>query len=225
MFSLVERMGTSQAHFQLNESQIRYLIAQINTGNCTLSPSTASLEQQQLPLILNLDQFIELCDQLKIDINKLFENKAVLQKSSLIDGFPSKFNLTPAQISYLINQAKFDIKKLITIEQNLKKSGMQAKRFRLNSSQLAYLFVKQHIVHDQNITGLSTAQLIALYVLQQQSIKDEQMSLFSLTYQQIQQLALSQSNCLLYHSFGSNLFFYITLCRYDFGTFSIIIEF
>lgn len=193
LFPLVERMGTSQAHFQLNESQIGYLIAQINTGNCTLSPSTASLEQQQLPVILNLDQFIELCDQLKIDIDKLFENKAVLQKSSLIDGFPSKFNLTPAQISYLINQAKFDIKKLITIEQNLKTHRLKPQPFRLNSSQFAYLLTNHRIIHSHDIVGLSAAQLIGLYVLQQQSIKDEQTSLFSLTYQQIKQLALFQS--------------------------------
>jgi hypothetical protein len=159
-----------------------------------LSSSTAPLEQQQLPLVFDLDQFIELCDQLKIDIDKLLDNKAVSQKSSLIDSSKSKFNLTPVQIAYLINQARFDIKKLISIEQNLKKSGTQAKQFHLNSSQLAYLFANQRIIHHQNIAGLSTAQLIALYVLQQQSIKDEATSSFSLTYQQIKQLALSQSN-------------------------------
>jgi len=151
------------------------------------------LEQQQLPLILHLDQLIELCNQQKIDIDKFLDNEITLQNSSLFGSSKLKFTLLPSQIAYLINQNKFDIRKLITIEQNLKAQGIQAQQFRLNSSQLAYLFTNHRIVHSHDIPGLSVAQLIGLYVLQQQSIKDKQTSLFSLTYQQIKQLALFQS--------------------------------
>jgi hypothetical protein len=152
-----------------------------------------SLDQQQLPLSLHLDQLIELCNQQKIDMNKFLDNETALQNSSLFDNSKFKFTLSPSQIAYLINQNKFDVKKLITIEQNLKTHRLKPQPFRLNSLQFAYLLTNHRIVHSHDIVGLSAAQLIGLYVLQQQSIKDEQTSLFSLTYQQIKQLALFQS--------------------------------
>jgi hypothetical protein len=189
----VERIGTSQDYFQLNEDQIRSLIAQINMVNCTSLISNKALEQQQLPLGLHLDQFIELCDQQKIGIDEFLENKTALQKSLLLNNSEFKFTLLSSQIACLINQNQFDIKKLITIEQNLKTQGRKAQQFRLNSSQLAYLFANQRIDHSHDIAGLSAAQLIGLYLFQQQSNTDKQISLFSLTYQQIKHLALIQS--------------------------------
>jgi hypothetical protein len=161
--------------------------------NLTSLTSTISLEQQQLPLVLHLDQLIQLCNQQKIDIDKVLENETALQNSSLFNSSKLKFTLLPSQIAYIINQNKFDMKKLITIEQNLKAHGIQAQQFRLNSLQLAYLFANHRIVHSHDLVGLSAAQLISLYTLQQQLIKSEETSLFSLTYQQIKQLALFQS--------------------------------
>ena len=62
----------------------------------------------------------------------------------------------------------------------------------MNSSQLAYLLANHCIMHHHEKIGLSAAQLIGLYMLQQQSIEDDQTAFFSLTYQQIQTLAIMQ---------------------------------
>lgn len=187
--SLVEHIRTSQDSFQLNESQIRSLIAQINMVN-----SASLVSQQQLPLVLHLDQLIELCHQQKIDLDEFLEKDFPLQNASLYDSAKLKFTLSPSQIAYLVDKNQLDIRKLMFIKQNLKTRGQQ---FRLSSSQLAYLLVNHRIVHNHDNVGLSAAQLIGLYMLHQQSIKDEQTSLFSLTYQQIKQLALLQSKILL----------------------------
>jgi hypothetical protein len=141
--------------------------------------STLPSEQPQLPLVLQLDQLIELCHQQKIDINKFTNNEASRLKV--------KFTLLPSQIAHLIHQNNFDIKKLITIEQHLKTQDIQDQQFRLNSSQLAYLFANHRIDQSNEDVGLSVAQFIGLYVLQQQSNE------ISLTYQQIKQLAQMQS--------------------------------
>jgi hypothetical protein len=190
---LVERIGTFQNNSQLNESQIRSLIAQIEMVNWTASKSTLPSEEQQSHLILHLDQLIQLCHQQKINIDKLLDNEIALQNSSQINSSKIKFTLLPSQIAHLINQHNFDIRKLKTVEQNLKKQNIQAQQFRLNSSQLAYLFANHRIVHHHETVGLSAAQLIGLYMLQQQSTKDDQTPSFSLSYQQIKQLALMQS--------------------------------
>jgi len=190
---LVERIETSENTFHLNENQIRSLIDQIDMVNWTLLTSSLSFNQQQLPLVLYLDQLIELCSQQKIDINKLVDNETVPQNSSLFDHSKIKFSLSLSQIAHLINQNNFDIRKLIAIEQSLKEQDIQAQQFRLNASQLAYLFVNRHDIHDHAIVGLSVGQVIGLYMLQQQSTREDQTSLFSLTYQQIKQLALIQS--------------------------------
>lgn len=178
----------------MNENQIRSLIAQLDIVNWTLLTSTTSLEQQQLPLILDLDQLIELCNQQKISVDKLLNNETALQNPSLFDSSKIKFTFSSSQIAQLINQNNFDIRKLIAIEQSLKEQDTQSQQFRLNASQLAYLFINRRIVHSHEIVGLSVGQLIGLYMLQQQSVKDDQISsLFSFTYQQIKQLALIQS--------------------------------
>ena len=188
--SLVERVSAEQNYFQLNQNQIRALIAQMNAANCTLSTAT--------PLVLHLDQFIDLCDRLKVDMHKLVDNRAQLQTPSLIDS--SRFTLTPTQVAYMIKQAQYDFKTLTAIEQNLKKQEKKHQRFHLNSSQLVYLLANRRGILAQNVRGVSAAQLIGLYVLQRQIAKDEPTFSFSLTYEQIKQLALFQSNWLFQNS-------------------------
>ena len=165
-------------------NQIRSLFAQMNMANCDLSTT--------VPLALRLDQLLELSHQLKIDLEKLLSNRATLQKSPFVDSI--KFTLTPAQIAYMMNQANFDIDTLKTVEHNLKHGGEEHQRFHLNSSQLAYLLANRRTIGMQNITGLSASQLLGLYVLQRQSVTDERKYSFLLTYEQIKQIALLQSN-------------------------------
>ncbi|CAF5130193.1 unnamed protein product, partial [Rotaria sp. Silwood1] len=155
--------------------------------------STLLLEQQQSWLVLQLDQLIQLCNQQMIDIDRILNNETVLQNSSLLDSSKIKFTLTSSQIAHLINQNNFNIRKLLDIEQNLKQQSIQAQQFRLNSSQLAYFFAHHRIVNNQRIVGLSVAQLIGIYTLQQRSNENDQSLLFSLDYQQIRQLALIQN--------------------------------
>lgn len=165
-------------------NQIRSLFAQMNMTNCNLSAA--------VPLALQFDQFIELSHQLKIDLEKLLSNRTALPKSPFIDGI--KFTLMPAQIAYMMNQTNFGIDTLKAIEHNLKHGDKEHQRFRLNSSQLAYLIANRRTIRVQNITGLSPSQLLGLYALQQQSVNNERTLSFSLTYEQIKQIALLQSN-------------------------------
>lgn len=152
-----------------------------------MTESVSLIAQEQIPLVLHLDQLIELCQQQKIDIDKFFEKEINLQNSLSSDDTKFNFSLSSSQIAYLIHQNQFDMKKLLFMEQNLKR---QNKQFRLNSSQFAYLYANYRITHSHDSVGLSAAQLIGLYMLQQKS-------LFSLTYQQIEYLALLQSKELL----------------------------
>ena len=190
---LVERIGTTEKNADLSESQIRSLTIQINLVNRLLLTSTAPLELQHIPLVLHLDQLIELCYQQSINMDKFLDNEANLRNSLLLDESEIKFALSSLQIKHLIDQNKFDMKKLITIEQNLNRQNMQAQSFRLNSSQLVYFFVNRRIANSRQVVGLSVSQLIGLYMLQQQPAKNHQSSLFSLDYQQIKQLAVIQS--------------------------------
>ncbi|CAF3800448.1 unnamed protein product, partial [Adineta steineri] len=179
--------------FDLNEKQIQFLIAQIDMMNWLSLNPNVSFKQQQLPLILHLNQLIELCNQQHINIDKLLNNQTDLQNSLSPVNSNFEFTFSPSQIAYIINQHNFDMKKVLAIQQNLKKQDSQTQQFHLNISQLAYLFVNRHIIHSHEIVGLSASQLIALYMLQQSSIQDDQTSFFSLTYQQIKQLALMQN--------------------------------
>ncbi|CAF4805570.1 unnamed protein product [Rotaria sp. Silwood1] len=167
--------------------------------------STLLLEQQQSWLVLQLDQLIQLCNQQMIDIDRILNNETVSQNSSLLDSSKIKFTLTSSQIAHLINQNNFNIRKLLDIEQNLKQQSIQAQQFRLNSSQLAYFFAHHRIVNNQRIVGLSVAQLIGIYTLQQRSNENDQSLLFSLDYQQIRQLALIQNMTLEhFHSLSTS---------------------
>ncbi|CAF2672103.1 unnamed protein product [Rotaria sp. Silwood2] len=188
----VEQIEISQDNLHLNESQIRSLITQINLINWISSTFTLSSEQYSW-LVLQLDQLIELCNQQMIDIYSLLDNETSSQDSSLLDRSKIKFTLSPSQIAHLIKQNNFDIQKLIDIEQNLKKHGIQDQQFRLNSSQLAYFFAHRRLVNNQRIVGFTVAQLIGIYMLQQNSNENDQSLLFSFDYQQIKQLALIQS--------------------------------
>ncbi|CAF3131952.1 unnamed protein product [Rotaria sp. Silwood2] len=187
----VEQIEISQDNLHLNESQIRSLITQINLINWISSTFTLSSEQYSW-LVLQLDQLIELCNQQMIDIYSLLDNETSSQDSSLLDRSKIKFTLSPSQIAHLIKQNNFDIQKLIDIEQNLKKQGIQDQQFRLNSSQLAYFFAHRRLVNNQRIVGFTIAQLIGIYMLQQNSNENDQSLLFSFDYQQIKQLALIQ---------------------------------
>ncbi|CAF1576332.1 unnamed protein product, partial [Adineta steineri] len=189
----VDLNETSMNTFHLNEKQIQFLIAQIDMMNWLSLNSNFSFKQQQLPLILHLNQLIELCNQQHIDIDKLLNNQTDLQNSLSPVNSNFEFTFSASQIAYIINQHSFDMKKVLAIQQNLKKEDSQTQQFHLNISQLAYLFVNRHIMHSHEIVGLSASQLIALYMLQQSSIQDDQTSFFSLTYQQIKQLALMQN--------------------------------
>ncbi|CAF0769866.1 unnamed protein product [Adineta steineri] len=189
----VDLNETSMNSFDLNEKQIQFLIAQIDMMNwLSLSPNFP-FKQQQLPLILHLNQLIELCNQQHINIDKLLNNQTDLQNSLSPVNPNFEFTFSPSQIAYIINQHNFDIKKLLAVQQNLKKQDSQTQQFHLNISQLAYLFLNRHIIHSHEIVGLSASQLIALYMLPQSPIQDDQTSFFSLTYQQIKQLALMQN--------------------------------
>ncbi|CAF3690242.1 unnamed protein product [Rotaria sordida] len=201
----VQHIGASQGNLHLNENQIRSLMTHINLVNWMSLTSTLPIEQQQSWLILQLDQLIELCDQQMIDIDKLLDNIPTLQNSSLFDSSNIKFTLTSSQIAHLINQNNFDIRKLIDIEQNLKQQDIQAQQFRLNSSQLAYLCAHHRAINNQGIIGLSVAQLIGIYMLQQKLNENDPSLLFSLDYQQIKHLALIQNMSLEhFHSLPSS---------------------
>lgn len=165
VFNIVE---TTKNRFRLNETQIQSLINYLNANNCTSN-------QHELALMLNLDQFIELCYRQQIDINTLIENQNLTKNSQ------EKFSLTSMQIADLIQRNNFDGNKLKIIEKQLK-----AQHFYLNPSQLAYLFVNCRSTHNVKTEGLSVSQLIALHMLQQSTH-------FSLTYDQIKYIALQQS--------------------------------
>lgn len=167
LFYIVENLEKTVAVAQLTETQIQLLINHLNANDCNTS------NQQDSSLALHLDQFIEICHRQKIDTNNL----TITSQPTLTD----KFSLTPSQIADLIQQNNFDVKKLKIIEKQLK-----TQRFYLNPSQLAYLFVHRRPTYSKTIEGLSASQLVALYMLQQPKR-------FSLTYEQIKQIALQQS--------------------------------
>jgi hypothetical protein len=116
--------------------------------------STLSSKEPQLQLVLNRDQLIELCNQQKINIDKLLDNEIALQNSSPDISSKIKFTLSPIQIGRLINQNNLDIRKLKVIEQNLKKQSIKTQQFRLTSSQIAYLYANHRTVHRYEVTGL-----------------------------------------------------------------------
>ncbi|UJR22823.1 hypothetical protein I4U23_025853 [Adineta vaga] len=175
---------TSDDNIYLTESQIQSLIAQIDVINESLliSARHEAKQDQHLPLVLHLHQFIELCSQQRISMERLLHNESTLQNSSPSFFVDSKFklNLSNLQMAYLIKKNQFDINKLSAMQQH-----MGAQTFRLNTSQLAYLFHNHRTIQNHTIGGLSASQLIALHMLYP--------SFFVLTYQQIEQLALIQN--------------------------------
>lgn len=174
-----------------------------------MSTRNEAKQEQYLSLVLHLHQFIELCGQQGISMERLVHKISAAQNPSLFDRSKFKLNLSHLQIASLINKNQFNIKKLSVMQQH-----MQAQAFRLNTSQLAYLFHNRRIIQNHTIGGLSASQLIALYVLYQSS--------FSLTYQQIEQLALIQSERIYFYEYEPNDFYDI---RYATRTSSNTISF
>lgn len=192
--SSVERIVSSGDEFQLNKEQIHCLITQINLVNWISLTTTLSSEKQQSWLILYLVQLIELLHRLRFDLDQLPEHETIAEKSLSVDIAKIKFALSPVQILHLINQHKFDIQKLISVEENLKSQDLHTRQFRLNSSQIAYLIAHHRTSNNDMIpNGLSASQLIGIYALRQKMTQDDQSKLLSFGYQQIQRLAMIQS--------------------------------
>ncbi|CAF4962681.1 unnamed protein product, partial [Rotaria magnacalcarata] len=188
----VGHIGVSETNLKLNENQVQCLTNQIDLINSVSSTLELPQEKELSWLVLHLNQLIELCHQQRINIDKLLDNDMDSKNSSLIDVSKIKFTISPLQIVHLVNQYNFNIRKLIVMEQNLKNQSQQTQRFRLNSLQLAYLFAHRRIVNNHDTVGFSISQLIGIYMLLHKSNENDQLSVFSLNYQQIRQLALIQ---------------------------------
>ncbi|CAF2090381.1 unnamed protein product [Rotaria magnacalcarata] len=189
----VGHIGVSETNLKLNENQVQCLTNQIDLINSVSSTLELPQEKELSWLVLHLNQLIELCHQQRINIDKLLDNDMDSKNSSLIDVSKIKFTISPLQIVHLVNQYNFNIRKLIVMEQNLKNQSQQTQRFRLNSLQLAYLFAHRRIVNNHDTVGFSISQLIGIYMLLHKSNENDQLSVFSLNYQQIRQLALIQN--------------------------------
>ena len=186
------------ARFQLTEGQLRSLISQADGANAT-RPSS-SLDRQQLPLTLHLDQLMQLCHEHSINI--------AAPSPSSTDDVNRRFHLSTLQLAQLIKQHDYPFEQLLAIELSLKRDDTKAQEFLLSASQIGYLFTHHNTARSH---GFSATQLIGLHVLHA--------SVFSLTYEQTKQLALLQSEFWI----SSHLFYGESL-RHDAGAFSVSVR-
>lgn len=146
--------------------------------------NASTIRELRLPLILHLRQLIELCSLQKIKLGLNYES--LLPTSVSLDDLKLKFCLSPLQLTHLINKNHFNTEQLSIIERNIKQQQhVQSQQFRLNEPQLVYLFHNRHVSQNRTAVGLSSSQLIALFLLNRSSL--------TLTHQQVEQLARMQS--------------------------------